>query len=107
MTTNRRQRRTFTAAEKVRVLKEHLVDKVPVSQVCEQHQINPTMFYNWQKQLFENGEAAFQRTTPTQRSENAVTRRVEALQQKITEKNEVIAELLAEHVQLKKANGEP
>ena len=51
-------RRRFTAQQKVAILKEHLVEKVPVSQVCYNHSINPTAFYRWQKEFFENGAAA-------------------------------------------------
>lgn len=67
------QRRTFSAAQKVAIVKRHLIDKVAVSDLCEEYQIQPTLFYQWQKQLFENGTAAFERkgkskaTTPQQR----------------------------------------
>ena len=57
-----KQRRQFTAEQKVAIIKQHLVDKVPVSDLCEQHQILATQFYQWQKQLFQNGASAFERT---------------------------------------------
>jgi hypothetical protein len=34
----KRNRRTFTPLEKVAILRKHLVDKVPISQVCEEYQ---------------------------------------------------------------------
>ena len=41
------------------ILREHLIDKVPVSEVCEKHGFNPTLFYHWQKKLFEEGAVVF------------------------------------------------
>jgi len=42
-----RERRHFTGLEKVAILRRHLVDKVPVSDLCEEQRINPTLFYRW------------------------------------------------------------
>ena len=56
----RRKRRSISGQQKVEIIKRHLVDQVPVSQLCEEYQIQPTQFYQWQKQLFENGEKAFE-----------------------------------------------
>ncbi len=53
------QRRNFGATEKVKILRQHLLEKIPISQVCDQHGIAPTQFYQWQKIFFENGPAAF------------------------------------------------
>ena len=58
---NSRERRHFSPAQKVAIVKRHLVDGVPISDLCEEHQLVPTQFYQWQKQLFENGTAAFER----------------------------------------------
>src|SRR5262249_13817516 len=54
-----RQRRHFTPEQKVAILRQHFLDKVPTSDLCEQHGLAVNLFYNWQKQLFENGPAAF------------------------------------------------
>jgi len=48
----------FTPEEKVAILRRHLVDKVPVSELCEELGPRPTVFYRWQKELFEKGVAA-------------------------------------------------
>lgn len=67
-------------------------------------------FYNWQKQFFENGAAAFERklnSANVKRQEDAKLAKIEVLETRLQQKNEVIAELLQEHVQLKKANGAP
>ena len=54
-----RQRRHFTAEQKVGFLRLHLLEKKPVSDICEEHNLSVTLFYLWQKQFFENGAAAF------------------------------------------------
>ena len=48
-----RARRNFSGAEKMAILREHLIEKAPVSEVCEKHGVQPTLFYTWQKKLFE------------------------------------------------------
>jgi transposase-like protein len=97
-------RRQYSPQEKVRILREHLIDKTPVSDVCERHGLNPTVFYRWQKTFFENGAAAFERRSDA--GERKQTAKIEKLQAKIAQKDEVIAEIMASHVQLKKELGE-
>lgn len=101
----KRARRNFTAHEKVAILRLHLLEKVPLSDVCEQQGIHPTLFYRWQKDFFENGAAALARDHG-QREESLKDRKIEALQAKLAAKNEVIAELMEENIQAKKDNGE-
>ena len=56
----RRQRRHFSPREKVKILRLHLLEGRPVSAVCEEHGIHPTLFYQWQKALFrERGSGSF------------------------------------------------
>ena len=102
---SRKPRTNYTPAEKVAILKRHLLEKVPVSDLCDEHQLSPTLFYQWQKQLFEQGAAAFERKTG-KRTTDAQERQIAQLQEKLAKKNEVVAELLEEHVQLKKELGE-
>lgn len=55
---NKRERRHFTGQQKTAIVKAHLVDSKSVADLCDQHQIQPTQFFQWQKQLFEQGETA-------------------------------------------------
>lgn len=102
----KKQRRQFSAADKVAIVKAHLVDKVPVSDLCDKYEILPTQFYGWQKLFFENGSAAFDAASKRTRRDDDKDRKIAALQAKLAQKNEVVAELLQEHVQLKKELGE-
>lgn len=104
------QRKFLTPEQKVSIIREHLIDGVSVSDLCDKHGISPVLFYNWQRQLFENAPACFERKTNSanaRRQADARDRKIEQLEDKLVKKNAVIAELLEEHVQLKKANGEP
>jgi transposase-like protein len=93
-------------AEKVALLRRHLIEKVPVSTLCEEQQLNVNVFYNWLKQFFENGAAAFERSSKPRRSEDAKDRRIEQLEAKLVQKHEVISELMEENVRAKKSAGE-
>jgi transposase len=99
-----RERKNYTPEEKVAILKRHLVDKVPVSDLCDELGLNLNVFYGWQKQFFENGAAVFQKTR--RRQVDRRDERIEKLEAKLAQKNEVLAELMQEHVQLKKELGE-
>jgi transposase-like protein len=101
---SRKPRKHYSPQEKVAILREHLLERKPVSEVCQQHQLQPTVFYAWQKMFFENGAAAFERKNA--RPEAGKDRQIAALREKLATKNEVIAELMEENVRSKKANGE-
>lgn len=101
---SRKPRKQYSAQEKVAILREHLLEGNAISEVCQRHQLQPTVFYGWQKTFFENGAAAFERKN--KRAEEGKDRQIAALQEKLATKNEVIAELLEENIRSKKANGE-
>ena len=79
----RKERKHFTPEEKVAILRRHLVDKVPVSELCEELGLRPTMFYRWQKELFENGAAAFQSQGRPHRQVEEKQKRIEFLEKTI------------------------
>jgi transposase len=97
------QRRRFSAQEKVAILRRHLVEKVPVSDLCDEFHLAPNLFYRWQKEFFENGAAAFEHDNGTELRH--LKDRVETLQTKLAHKDEVIAEIMESHVALKKTLG--
>ena len=101
-------RRHFTAEQKVGILREHLLDKTPVSEVCDRHHIAVSLFYLWRKEFFENGHRAFAANGRRQRRvEDARQQTIDTLVAKLQRKDGVIAELMEEHVELKKSLGEP
>ncbi len=102
----RKERKHYTAEEKVAILRRHLLDKVPVSDLCEELGLQPTVFYRWQKEFFENGASAFQAKERPPRQVEEKQKRIEFLEKKVQTKDEVLAELMAEHIALKKSLGE-
>lgn len=96
----KKQRKHYTPEEKVAILRRHLLDKEPISKLCDEAGLQPTVFYRWQKEFFENGAFAFeQKARPNHSAEQE---RIAYLEKKIQTKDEVLAELMAEHVALKK-----
>lgn len=95
---------SYSAEQKLAILKEHLVGKTPVADVCEKHGIQPSVYYGWQKALFES-DAVFERKK-SGHNENLQLKKaksqLEALEKTVREKDAVLAELMCEHLRLKK-----
>ena len=100
----KKERKHYTAEEKVAVLRRHLLEKEPISKLCDDLGLQPTVFYRWQKEFFENGARAFDSKARTRQQPEQ--ERIQYLTKKIQVKDEVLAELMAEHVALKKSLGE-
>lgn len=102
------KRKSISPEEKVQIIRQHLVEKVLVSDLADQYGFQPTQFYQWQKQFFENGQAAFEKNGNSSKSKRDKKLEEEnaRLKAKITYKDEVIAEIIADHVRLKKSLGE-
>ena len=92
--------------QKVAILKRYLVDKVPISDLCDEYGIKPNQVYAWQKVLFEHGDAAFEQAGGRVSEVAAKEEKIVRLEAKLQQKNEVISELMEENVREKKANGE-
>ena len=98
-----KQRKNHTAQEKTAILRDHLINKVPVSDLCDKHGLHPTQFYRWQKSMFENMPLLFE---PKRGSEASLLRRQnEALKVKLSQKDEVISEIMEDYIAAKKRCG--
>lgn len=100
----KRKRYNYTPEEKVLIIKRHLVDKIPVSDLCDQNNLQPTVFYRWQKEFFNKGAVAFEQSG--NRKETKQEMNIKRLEKKLQTKNEVLSELMEEHLKLKKNLGE-
>ena len=94
----------YTSDEKVNIIRKHLLEKVPISDLCDQYKLQPTVFYRWLKQFFEHGARTFDGVEKIQ--DSSQEDKLLALEQKLQTKNEVLSELMEEHVKLKKNFGE-
>src|SRR5476651_971038 len=99
-------RRHFLGTEKVAILKRHLIDKVPVSDLCDELDIYPNQLYGWLKEFFENGHAAFDNGRKSKAVEDAQQAKIQQLEAKLTRKNEVMAELMEALTEQKTSLGE-
>ncbi len=107
----KRKRRIHSTEQKAEILRRHMVDKVSVSDLCDEYKIRPSVLYGWQRQLVDNLAVALEATSG-KRSRREVTRESqlarenETLQAKLVKKDNVIAEISEEYVALKKELGE-
>jgi transposase len=101
------ERRHLSPPEKIAALKRHLLENVPVSTLCDELGIAPTLFYRWQKELFENGHTLFENGRAAKALDNAKDEKIQKLEAKLQKKNEVMAELMEALTEEKKRNGEP
>jgi transposase len=102
---NKRTRRTFSSKEKTNLLKEHFVGGKKISEICEEHTIEPRLFYKWKEEFFLLAEEVFDRSSSKPKKELELENRVGELDKKLTRKNEVLSELMEEHLTLKKKLG--
>ncbi len=100
----KKQRQKYSAEQKVIILRRHLIDKVPVSDLCDEYGFHPTIFYRWQKAFFENGKVAFDSMDNSLK--RSLEDKIKKLESRLASKDEVIACIMADHVQLKKKLGE-
>src|SRR5262249_39594583 len=99
-------RRHFSAEQKAQVVRRHLAGKETVSDLADELKIQPGLIHLWVKQVLEQAERAFDKAPGNRRTALIKDQRIEHLEAKLVQKNEVIAELMEENVREKKANGE-
>jgi transposase len=95
------KRKRYTAEEKVKILREIQENGKSISQVAEENGIHPNNIFKWRKQHLEMGVHGF-KTTRKDISTKAKDRKIAALEDKIKHKDEIIAELAGELLELKK-----
>ena len=76
--------------------------------MCDRNGISPTRLYQWQKVFFEHGTAAFERAGNGRKDspDKKLEKKVSHLQTKLAHKDEVIADIMASHVALKKGSSQ-
>ena len=98
-----KKRRRYSATEKMAALRKHFVENEPVSNICDELSIQPSLFYDWQRVLFSSSDQVFNR-----QAENGMTRHsreITQLEKKLRQKDEVLAEVMVEYIALKKKSG--
>ncbi len=103
---SKRERRHFTPEKKAELLQRHLVDKVPVSEICNAEKLQPSVFYDWLRTLIAQAPAILASPKRGENPEKKLEKRVAELEAKLAKKDGVIAEVTEEMVKLKKELGE-
>ena len=101
-----RTRRHFTPEQKAEIVRRHVAGKEQVSDLADEFGLQPSLIHNWVNQVLAQAERAFDRPSGKRRLEEAKERKIAHLEAKLANKNEVIAELMQEHVELKKELGD-
>ncbi len=99
-------RRSFSPQQKAEIVRRHLAGKEAVSNLATEFQVQPSQIHAWVKLVLDQAEAAFRGQGGNRRADDGKDRRISQLEEKLVQKNEVIAELMEENVRSKKANGE-
>ncbi|MHC1738001.1 MAG: transposase [Ignavibacteriaceae bacterium] len=98
-----REKKKYSSEFKVRILREHLENQIPVGKLCEENNINPNSFYQWKKELFQGALTTFSKSQkPVQEKE-----KISHLEEKLKYKDTIISEIVEDNLRLKKKlNGE-
>ncbi len=100
-------RRHHSPEQKANLLRQHYLGKIPISDICDQNQLQPSVFYHWQRQLFDKAPLVFTDSKGPPRREQELQQKIAFLEAKLAKKDAIIAEISQEYVELKKERGEP
>jgi transposase len=89
-------RRRRSSTEKLRIVLAGMDPGVEVSELCRREGVNPTQYYGWRKQLLSSAERVFSE------NDQKPSRREERLETDLVRAKDVIAEITAENLDLKK-----
>ena len=90
------KRRRWSAEEKLRIVLAGVSGDIEVSELCRREGINPTQYYGWKKQLLGSASRVFANGS------DKPTARQQRIERELTRAKDVIAEITAENLDLKK-----
>lgn len=96
---NRKERRIWKPADKLRIVLETMSSDAKLAEICRREGLSPTLVYQWRKALMKSADTVFARKKPGQNGQDPQVERLTA--QNARMKN-VIAEITAENLELKK-----
>src|SRR5262245_54908591 len=56
---SKRTRRRYSPEQKADLVRQHVVDMKPVSEICNTAQLQPSVFYKWERDLLEAAPSVF------------------------------------------------
>lgn len=98
-----KRKKRYTSEEKAIILRKHLEENTPVSDLAEEFGVHPNAIYQWKKKMFESAPESFSTSKKKQgRKLSAMEKRIMELEATLAVRETVIAELAAENIKLKK-----
>ena len=97
-------RKYLTAKEKFAIVKEQLTTKTGVTEICKKYGVAASQFYRWQELFFEGAIQGLE-TSKRGLSESRADKQLEEKQRELDRMREVVLEIAAENVELKKSPG--
>jgi transposase len=98
-----KERKHYSAEQKVIILRELLENNVPISQVAEKYGVHPNDIYNWKKKLFESASFAFSSKNADNKNTGEKDKKIKNLEDKLKKRDEAISFLLRENIEIKKS----
>lgn len=98
-----KERKHYSAEQKVIILRELLENNVPIGQLAEKYQIHPNDIYNWKKKLFEGAKDLFGTKSGNIKQVTEEQKKINKLEGKLKDRDEAIAMLLKENIDIKKS----
>jgi transposase len=99
------KRKNLTPDQKLAAVRERLMDKVPISEICEKYNCAPSNFYKWQSSVLNDTAEVLEKkknaNLESRQLNNAMVL-ISKLQKRLEEKNAAIAELVDDNIRLKK-----
>lgn len=98
-----KKRKRYTPQQKVIILRELLENNIPVSELAEKYDIHPNDIYNWKKKLFEGATEILQNKNGKSKRSSKEEKKISKLESKLKDRDEAIAMLLKENIEIKKS----
>lgn len=93
----------YTSEEKTIILREHLEQHIPISELAEKYGLHPNAIYTWKKQMFESTPDNLSKShKKTEKKQVEAERRIAELEALLAKREALIAELVEDNINLKK-----
>ncbi len=97
----RKTRRKFSADQKIRIVLEGLRGEVPITELCRQEGIQPSIYYKWSKAFLDAGKNGLTRDT----RRDATSQEVRRLKEENDALKRAVAETVLDNQRLKRSLG--
>jgi len=97
------KKKRYNSETKTMIVRENLENKVPISELSEKYGVHPNAIYKWKKEIFESASGKLSKSVKITEHQNEIsTRRIAELERLLSIRETLIAELVAENIDLKK-----